>query len=530
MPSIACCHRENRFRMRIDFMTQWFPRLTILQWFVCVIAAIGFAFDTYELLMLPLIIKPALLELGGIQPGSQAFTLWFSLLFYVPALAGGVFGLLGGYLTDCFGRKRVLSLSIFVYSFAAFLAGFSVSLPMLLVLRCLVFIGVSVEFVAAVAWLAELFPKHQREGILGMTQVFSSLGGVMVAVANGVVTAWSTNSPAPLFLGLQLPAFQLPAIATPALLDMFGCVSNPHAHWRYTLMSGLIPAIPLLLFRPFLPESPLWKEKRRTGQLQRPSVAELFRPKLRKTTILVTVMFTISYATFYGALAQTPQIVPELPEVKEDIRAALEQRLPIALQEEFKSRWRKEGKTDADIARLLKAEERLIAGQVEQAHTARIMKAPPLGGLVGRFVLACLAIVVVSRQRLLRAFLLPGLAVMPLTFSWAGGSSLSWLESGIFLAGFLTVGQFSFWGNYLPQVFPLHLRGTGESFAANIGGRMIGTSFAALTPMIAAWLPAGVPTATKIAYTAAAVGFLCYLFNAICSFWLPETGTRDVSR
>jgi len=40
-------------------------------------------------------------------------------------------------------------------------------------------------------------------------------------------------------------------------------------------------------------------------------------------------------------------------------------------------------------------------------------------------------------------------------------------------------------GNYLPRVYPIHLRGTGESFAANIGGRMIGTSFALLTTTLA---------------------------------------------
>ena len=45
-------------------------------------------------------------------------------------------------------------------------------------------------------------------------------------------------------------------------------------------------------------------------------------------------------------------------------------------------------------------------------------------------------------------------------------------------AGILLVGQFSFWGNYIPRVFPMHLRGTGESFAANIGGRVLGTSMA----------------------------------------------------
>ena len=55
----------------------------------------------------------------------------------------------------------------------------------------------------------------------------------------------------------------------------------------------------------------------------------------------------------------------------------------------------------------------------------------------------------------------------------------------MFLAGIVTVAQFSFWGNYLPRVYPLHLRGTGESFAANIGGRLIGTSFAWVTATLA---------------------------------------------
>ncbi len=33
-------------------------RLTPLQWVICAVAAIGFAFDSYVLLMLPLIVRP----------------------------------------------------------------------------------------------------------------------------------------------------------------------------------------------------------------------------------------------------------------------------------------------------------------------------------------------------------------------------------------------------------------------------------------------------------------------------------------
>src|SRR5215216_1812019 len=162
-------------------------RLTPLQWTICAIAAIGFAFDTYELLMAPLIIRPALEQLGGLTFGTPEYLRWVGLLFYVPAVCGGIFGLLGGYLTDRFGRRRVLTWSILIYALSAFACGYVTSIWMLLILRTTTFIGVCVEFVAAVAWLAELFPNpHQRETVLGYTQAFSSIGGLLVATANSL--------------------------------------------------------------------------------------------------------------------------------------------------------------------------------------------------------------------------------------------------------------------------------------------------------------------------------------------------------
>jgi len=149
-------------------------------------ASIGFAFDIYELLMLPLIIKPAIAALSAPMveqlvssgteraaamalwsPGSDNYVAWARTLFFIPAVVGGIFGLLGGYLTDIFGRRAVLTFSILLYAFSAMAAGFATNLYWLLFCRCLVFIGVCVEFVAAVAWLAELFddPKKKEKAL-----------------------------------------------------------------------------------------------------------------------------------------------------------------------------------------------------------------------------------------------------------------------------------------------------------------------------------------------------------------------------
>ena len=428
-------------------------KLTGTQWLICIIAAIGFAFDIYELLMLPLIVRPALMELSGIQPGTPEFNFWVGMLFWVPAVAGGLFGLYGGYLTDRFGRRRVLVWSILLYAFSAFAAGFSTSLPMLLFLRTTTFVGVCVEFVAAVAWLAELFPDpKRREAVLGYTQAFSSLGGLMVTGAY--------------FLSVQF-ANSLPAIY------------GDHSAWRYTLISGVIPALPLIIIRPFLPESPLWAQKKKAGTLKRASIAALFAPEYRQVTIVTTILFACGYGAAFGAIQSVPRIVPGLPEV-------------------------------AGLARPL-----------QETYVSAVQFFQEMGGLTGRFILAFLAVRIVGRRFLLRIFQVPGLIVFPFVFFYAATHSVDMLKWGIALAGLLTIAQFSFWGNYLPRVYPTHLRGTGESFAANIGGRMIGTSAAFVTAQLSNYAPGDTPAA-QLAWASGVVAVFVYVTGVIASFWLKE--------
>jgi MFS family permease len=458
--------------------------MTRVAWLICVIASIGFAFDIYELLMLPLIAKPALETLGGIKPGTAEYIHWVRMLFFVPAFVGGLFGLIGGYLTDRLGRRFVLTFSILLYAFSALAAGYSTSLNQLLLLRCLVFIGVCVEFVAAVAWLAELFPNpEQREKVLGYTQAFSSVGGLLVSSAYLLCVQYKDSLPA---------------------------INGAHDAWRYALISGVIPAIPLIFIRPFLPESPIWQRKKEAGTLKRPSFGELFQPALLRTTVVTTLIFACSYGAAFGAIQQLPQIVPGLPEVKAAetaAQAAVKEKNPNA--------------TPPQLAGAAAGAREKIVGKVQLAQE--------IGGLVGRTLLAFLAVRIVSRRALLRFFQIPGLFLVPWVFLFPATSDLQMLKIGIFFAGLLTVAQFSFWGNYLPRVYPVHLRGTGESFAANVGGRIMGTSFAWITLTIAGseWMKSHHPTATsfqKMAYTAAFIAALVYLVGLILSKWLPEPG------
>jgi MFS family permease len=430
-----------------------FGRLTPVQWVICGVAALGFAFDLYETLVLPLIVRPALAALGNFKPGSTESNLWVGLLFYVPLASGGIFGLLGGYLTDSLGRRRVLVWSILLYAVSACAAGMAVTLPQLLVFRCTTIIGVCVEYVAGVAWVAELFSNpRQRESVLGYTQAAVGLGGLMVTAAYYVAVTYAERLPV---------------------------IYGRHEAWRYTLLSGLIPAIPLILARPFLPESPIWQEKKFAGTLKRPNFAELFQPALRKTTLVTTLLVACSYALASGVILQTTRMVPGLPEV------------------------------------------RSFAPRLVEQTVSGVQLFQEIGTIAGRLLFAFLVVRIATQRHLLRVFLVPGLIVFSCVYFYAATHNLRLLEYGILLAGLLLNGPFSFWGNYLPRMYPTHLRGTGESFAVNVGARLIGASGVLLTTQLSNIMP--VETATsRLAYSAGVLAVVAYSLALIGSFWLRE--------
>ena len=428
-------------------------RMTATEWLICAVAAMGFAFDTYTLLVLTLIVRPALTEMLPANAGPALFNQWVGILFYVPAIAGGVFGLLGGYLIDLLGRRRILMWSILLYGACTFATAYVITPGQYLLLRCGTFVGVSVEFVAATAWLAELFTRReQREAVIGYTQGFASTGGLLISAAYYLAVTYSQRLP---------------------------LIHGGHEAWRYTAISGLIPAIPLIVLRPFLPESPIWKRKKAEGTLKRPSFAELFRPAFRKTALITCLMMACSYAGSFGMLQHFARIIPGTPGVRVLSPAAQEQRVG-ALQ-----------------------------GVQE------------MGGLAGRFLMALLAVHIFSRRRLLRLFQIPALVLIPLVMFLPAMRDQDMSTAGIFALGLLTVAQFSYWGNYLPLVYPTYLRGTGEAFAANIGGRMLGTSAALVVTSIVQFMPGG-SASRQLAYAAGIVGLLSYLIGFAASFWLPE--------
>ncbi len=488
--------------------SQTSPRFSTTQWLIIIIASIGFLFDTYELLMTPLVAAPAISELLKVPPNNPLVTEWVGRLLWIAALAGGVFGLLGGWLVDKFGRKTVMAGSIFLYSLSPFCAAYATSLPVFVFFRSTTFIGVCVEFVAAITWLAEVFPdKKQKERWLGITQAFASLGGVAVTA----VSIWISSH------GKDLAHMGLP----------LGLGATEPGSWRYLLMTGLLPAIPIALLLPFVPESQVWKERRASGSLKRPSFGALFAPELRRVTIVTAILSACAYGIAFGALQVTvARVTPGLPE----LGAQAKQLAPLRKEAEaLNTKLNALPENDpgrkalvADIkANFVKQKP---INDVVKDMSDKVQFRQEMGGLVGRILLAVLLIVGMSRVALLKVFQVPALAVMPLTyfvFFEKGGELFLW---SYFVCGLLTVAQFSYFGEYLPKVFPLHLRGTGGSFATNVGGRMIGTSMATLnTAWLAPMLAGAGPLLPKhVALAAGIIATAMAVIAFLVGFLLPE--------
>lgn len=427
--------------------------LTWRQWLVCAVAGVGFLFDTYEIVVQGIVVRPALLDLTGWAAGSPQFNRWVGWILYFPFLAGGIAGLVGGYLTDRFGRRRMLVASIVLYGAATFGAAYATSPAELLFWRCLTIVGVCTEWIAATAWITELFDdRRRRDAALGFTQAMAGIGVFMVAVVYYLGVTY----------GHLLPAIQ-----------------QSHAGWRYALLFGALPVLPVLLARLRMPESPRWLQLHGTVSLRRPAFRELFQPQLRRITIVSSVMVASIYGIAFGVLLHLPRIVPGLEGIRDQPRMQQEQ-------------------------------------SVSFVHFIG-----DIGSFIGRFALAFLAISLLTRRQVLSCFQLPGLVIIPVLFAAAPYLDVTVLACGALLAAVALNGQINFIGNYLPQVYPARLRGTGESFAISVGGRIVGTSTSLITPWLANFAP-GASASSKLAFAAAIMAVVACVLGLVTTRFLVE--------
>ena len=198
----------------------------------------------------------------------------------------------------------------------------------------------------------------------------------------------------------------------------------------------------------------MWQQKKAAGTLKRPSLAEIFSPELRTRHDRHDA--DVRDVVRRGVRRDSADAAHRAGDAARSRRSTLSR--PMPPDPAGAAQWRAE------------------VGRMKQRVAAAVQWWQEIGGLAGRTLLAMLVLVIVSRRRTAAA--VPGARPHRRARSssgWRRTRTCRTLKIGMFFAGLFTVAQFSFWGNYLPRVYPTHLRGTGEGFAANVGGRMLGT-------------------------------------------------------
>lgn len=451
----------------------WWRTLDAAQWFVLVVAALGWMFDCLDQQLFNLARRPAMEELLGEGRSTDLYGGYATSIFLIGWAAGG---LLFGVLGDRLGRARTMMWTILVYSLCTGLSALAVGFWDFAFYRFLAGLGVGGEFAVGVALVAEVMPERVRPHALGLLQAMSTVGNVTAAL-----------------LSISLGRLQEAGVIGSA--------------WRWMFVVGALPALLALLVRARLEEPERWKTAKEEGArrgVRFGSYAELFgNPRWHRPAAVAAGAIGVLLVMAYAAPAHWPKLGLGLGlalcallagawtvfggEGSPWRRNAVVGLLlacagviglwgvgffSLDLQRTvFRGFFVAQGLSPAEVAGKLTLWTGITSVTLNVGGFLGMISFSKLTGRFGRrptFAVAfCLALVSTA---LTFWYLRPGAAPAPGKLSfWQEAQALHQVFWLIPLMGF---GQFSVFGGYaiyFPELFPTRLRSTGTSFCYNVG-------------------------------------------------------------
>src|SRR5437868_1249954 len=181
------------------------------------------------------------------------------LIFFLSLQGTWIGSLLVPVIADYFGRRRAMMGNILLYALTTGAVAFAASSAYLTVARFLVNFGIGAEQPIGATYIAERWNPKTRARAMGFMQ-------------SGFA------------IGLLFASLLLATIA-------------PTYGWRPLFVIGAVPALLVVGFRFFLPESEKWKEHQEKKRAEAATIkhsgftmGQLFSPALRKATIVGTIL------------------------------------------------------------------------------------------------------------------------------------------------------------------------------------------------------------------------------------------------
>jgi MFS transporter, SP family, inositol transporter len=140
------------------------------------------------------------IDAGSIVAGSVALTLWkdayglsdsflgLIAAFSANAISAGVGALIGGWLCDRFGRKKIYQFDMLVYAFGMLFLVFASAPWMIVVGFVIVGLAVGADIPASWSLIAEMAPEGKRGKHSGVAQILWYLGPVVVLLMSLALT------------------------------------------------------------------------------------------------------------------------------------------------------------------------------------------------------------------------------------------------------------------------------------------------------------------------------------------------------
>ncbi|PZR94825.1 MAG: MFS transporter [Stutzerimonas stutzeri] len=404
-------------------LTGFYKDMTVAEKRTFWACATGWALDGMDFMIYPLVIG-TIIALWQVDAGTAG------LAGTVTLLASAIGGWGAGYLADRIGRVRTLQLTIVWFSFFSLLCAFAQNFEQLLIFRALLGIGFGGEWAAGAVLMGETIRPQYRGRAVGSVQ-------------SGWAVGWGIAVLAQAALFTLMPAEQA---------------------WRWMFAMGALPALLVLYLRAFVKEPEVSVEARAkiAASGDRPSIMEIFRGPVLRTTIFASLVTTGCQGGYYAITFWVPRFL------------TTERKLSVVSSTGYLST--------------------LIIGSF-------------VGYLVGAWFADKY-----GRRSLFLNFSLGAMVVVLAYTQLSLSNEMLWLLG--FPLGFFASGYFSGMGAFLTELYPTRLRGSGQGFCYNFG-RGIG----ALFPFLVGYLS----QMTTLANAICIFALFAYLLFFLSAFALPET-------
>jgi len=392
------------------------------QWLNLFAAQAGYMLDAMDVLLFVFAVNVlreqfhlSAAEAGLVSSSTLAFS----------AIGGIVFGA----LSDRIGRAKSMLWSIVIYSVASAGTATSWGLGSLLFWRAAIGIGLGAEWSAGALLVAESWPAEHRAKAVGIMQSGWALGYLLAA---GI---------------------------TALILPRWG--------WKALFLAGLFPALGALALQRKLKEPQVWQEARSQPRVR---ATGIFKGKLRRTTVLASVLATSVLFAYWGLFTWIPGF-------------------------------------------LSSPAERGGAG-LSIVKTSGFVVPMQVGAFLGYVTFGWLSDKI--GRRIAFVLYVTGAAVLtPIYGATKDAQTLLLLGPAI---GFLGTGFFSLFGAMLAELYPTSLRGAGQGFVYNIGRGM-----SSLAPWTVGFFADRYGIGAALGLNSA-----FFLLGAALIFTLPETKQAEL--